>query len=189
MGYLSDEEIMDGIRSGDDRVFNTISRMMRPEVISMAAAAGLPYEEGEDLLQDTLSAILVQVRDKGYQLKGRFRNLFMSVSRNLLSNKLQKRSVEKRHLAREPEPSYGHDPEERIDRDARKQAINEVLDKLVELCRNIILFSMQGMDLKVIAGRLGKNHNYIRRRKVYCYARFYELASAHPVLKDYTYET
>jgi len=185
MGYLSDDEIMDGIRSGDDKVFSAILLMMRSPVISMARSVGLREEEGEDLLQDTLSAILVQVRDNGYQLTGRFRNLFMSVGRNLLSNMLQKKRVEKQNRIEEPEASYGHDPAEKMDRDALKKSLLSVMDQLVSLCREIILYSMEGMDLKVIAERLNKNHSYIRRRRVYCYARFHELAVRHPVLRDY----
>ena len=183
MEYIPDNEIMEGLRAGDEKISSYLLRMYGSLLCNLAQRYKFPREDGEDLFQDTMEAVLNAIRDEDYKLKKQFRSLFFRIASNILIDKVRRLKVEQAYQSSLYLENTAADSGSRMDWEKYKQVYNESLEKLNGLCREIVRMHYQNIQLDIIAERLNKKHSYIRKRKVYCLGQLVDNIKMHPIYR------
>jgi RNA polymerase sigma factor (sigma-70 family) len=185
MESIPDNEIMEGLAANDEKIYTYLLRIYGSQLCALVERHDFPREDGEDLFQDTMEAILKGPRDQDFKLKYKFRNLFFRIAYNILVDKIRRLKLEQEYLAslhlENPEAEAG----ERMDWEKYKQVYNESFGKLNELCREIVKMHFQNIQLDIIAERLNKKHSYIRKRKVFCLGQLVDNIKMHPIYREH----
>jgi RNA polymerase sigma factor (sigma-70 family) len=87
--------LLDAAREGDDEAHNEIARLYRQPVVRFLQAAGAGAD-AEDLTQEVFVRLFQDVLVKTDRSAGRFRNLLLAVTRNVLRAHRTKASAKKR---------------------------------------------------------------------------------------------
>ena len=181
MAYLPDEDIIKGIRTDDSSVYNKLKVWYTPMLHAFVADYNALPEDGDDLFQDTMMALIMQIRDGDYQLTGKFITLFMAVAANIWSKKLRRRKHELEYMASLPKDETIPDSSGKMDWEIYRTVFAESLERLDNLCKKLVRMYFEGYELKLIAERLKKKYGYIRNRKAYCMGKFVDNIKMHPV--------
>src|SRR5262245_54034815 len=92
---LKDEEtvIIEGIRRGDRRILADLYRDLLPSIKRLAAVSGLGADDARDVFQDAVVVVFEKISLPGFSLTSSFSTFFYGICRNLLGNRLKKKSA------------------------------------------------------------------------------------------------
>ena len=182
-----DPQILDGIRRGDRKVLSELYREVLPAIKRLAAAAGAGPDDARDVFQDAVVVVFEKAEQPGFVLTSSFSTFFYGICRNLLGNRLKKKSG--RHVTIPDDAKY------REDDNADAQALLEATERhrlfyrafrqLGEDCRNLLELSFEDAPPETIMDTLGISSNdYFRRRKYLCKEKLIQLVKNDPAFKD-----
>jgi len=177
---MEDNQIINGLRSGDRESISYLYESMYPMVETFVLKNGGEKDDAKNLFQDAIMVLYRKVvEDADFELKSRLSTFVYAIARNYWLHKL--RRSEKYHLkisTIEPDEvvDMGSDfllKKENEDKEkANYDLIKKAIDKLPEECKNILqLMYFEEKSLKEISEKMGYTSSFVRVKRMRCMDR------------------
>ncbi|MCB0587039.1 MAG: sigma-70 family RNA polymerase sigma factor [Phaeodactylibacter sp.] len=160
------KELQAGKREAYEKVYRRHYRMVESLVLRM----GGDGEDAQDIFQESLFALIQNIRKPGFQLNGKISTLLYAIARNIW---LKKRASEKVKAGNagglaENLPQEGS-PREAEEREALIRLVTKSLNDLEEDCREVLRYSFyQNLPQAEIARLMGYSEAFVKVKKFRC---------------------
>ena len=169
----SEEELIDGIRSGDDHVLKLLYARCYPAVLRLVTQNSGTETEAEDMFQDAM-VVLHRNVGKGMELSCQVKTYLYSVSRRLWLKELSKRKHAVRVKDSEMFIELSADAQNDIGRSEKQyEVMSESLSALGEPCAELLKqFYLEDHSMTDIAESFGyTNADNAKNQKYKCLQR------------------
>lgn len=178
---------VEGILRGDRQVLAELYREMLPAIKRLAAAAGASAEDARDVFQDAVVIVFEKAERPGFALTSSFSTYFYGICRNLLGNRLKKKSG--RHVTIPDDAKYreddANDAQESLEDAERHRLFHRAFRLLGDDCRQLLEMAFEDTPPETIMERLGiASNDYFRRRKYLCKEKLVQLVQGDPAFKE-----
>ena len=183
----SNIQYVDGIRRGDRRILAELYNEMLPAIKRLAAAAGAGAEDARDVFQDAVMIVFEKAEQPGFVLTSSFSTFFYGICRNLLGNRLKKKSGH--HVTIPDDAKYreddNNDAQDTLEEAERHRLFHRAFRMLGDDCRRLLEMSFENIPAETIMERLAISSNtYFRRRKYLCKEKLVQLVQDDPAFKE-----
>jgi RNA polymerase sigma factor (sigma-70 family) len=186
--FYSDEELVAAIRENKslNKAILFIYQEHSKKLSSFLINYGASEQEAQDVFQETVIAFVDIVKKGTYRLEAKIGTFLTAVAKNIWFNEVKKKE---RSVFREKQFEKNRDQEETdvshyINEREMKQQMRDLLYKLDESCRKILLlFYYENLSMKEIVQHLPyENEQVVRNKKSKCLQHLTGLAKAHPLI-------
>jgi len=175
MGEYSDQEIIDGLKNRQSDVVIFITEEYLPMITHMIKRLGGSEQDGEDIFQEALMAIISKIDKNQLVLTARFSTYFYAVCRNLRLCQINDKKREQSHMYTYLREVYYSEPVELKTRESQENRFSHYFEQLSDVCKEILRLYTIKKSVKKIAEELGNTEKYIRKRKYECKNRLAKL--------------
>jgi len=155
---MSDTQLLEGLKAGAaaalDYVYDTYFNL----VFSIVKTNSGQLEDAEDLMQETLVALIKNIRKPNFKLTSKFSYYLRQIAFNKWMMELRRRKKEAQLVVITAETSLEQKKEEEL----RYEIVIKELEQLNEPCKTIILETKKGTNQKEIARITGLSHGNVR---------------------------
>ena len=181
-----DEELVAGLRSGDNRVIGEIYRKFFPAVKGNIKNWGGTEDDTKDVFQEAVLVLYRMTKKSDFKLNASFFSLLYPICRNLWYKTLRK--GEKIQVVGElPEEGLINEGEilEMIHERAVDKLFRKQLGNLGEQCRKLLDLFFEGRSMKEITSRLGLSSvSFAKKKKFQCKEKLVRLVQADPIFRE-----
>ena len=173
---LSNEEILLGIKSGDDSVAEYVYKRYFPQIQSYIIKNSGNPQIAKDIFQEAYISLHLKCRKENICLKCEFGTYFYSFCKNLWYKELdrKKRHRSKLNVVKEKEEEYGM-LEKDIHQTEEYRIYLDHFAMLVKKCQELLRYYFNRMSFDEIASRMKyENANQARKRKHKCLQQLLE---------------
>ena len=172
-----DQEIIEGIKGGNEGVVVRLYEMYRSEFFSWSGKMyGLSDDEIADVFQEAVIAFYYNVRNgKLNDLNSSVKTYLFAIGKNQVLKKFEKNS--RLFVTDElPEVNDFTMGDDLFEASERQKMISKLIDELGEPCRSILkMFYFQRFTMDAIAENLGyKNEHVVKSQKLRCFNQLKE---------------
>jgi RNA polymerase sigma factor (sigma-70 family) len=179
---LSDINIIDGIRSQDDKVLNWLYDNYFQSVKNHVLSNSGSVEDVSDVFQDTIIVLYNQISEDNLKLTSDLKGYFYGIARNVWSAQLRRKqkTVElEADIADEEEAEEQYDP-------VLERIISRVFPLLKPDQQLVLNLYSEGITYEEIALKMNlKNEVYARRKKYLSKEALLELVKEDPEYQEY----
>jgi len=175
---LSDEELVEGIRTGDRTALHAVYRKYWPMVLQFVTMNNGNEDEAKDIYQETVIVLYQKVREGDFELISKLKTYLYAVSRRLWLKQLRSKSK----FAGEVKDLQHYevwDPllDQEDKQSLQKRMVAKSMDALGESCRTILMdFFYGGFTMEEIAEKMGyTNAANAKNQKYKCFQRLKKL--------------
>jgi RNA polymerase sigma factor (sigma-70 family) len=191
----TDAELIAAISAGSDlnNAIQFIYRQYSEATGSLIRQYGASEQDADDIFQETVVAFIDVVKRGKFRMESSVRTFLASIARNYWFNELKKRDRSD-HRNKIFELGRGKDEadtSEVIVEMERKRQLRELVDRLGESCRKVLLmFYYENMSMKEMLEHLPyENEQVIRNKKYKCLQQLMGLIKEDPTLARQLQET
>lgn len=170
---MKDTEIVEGIKTKDNRIFNYLYQKYGPVLTAYVLKNNGTKEDGIELLQVTILKIWNIIVEGKYKDQGKFGGFLFTVAANTWKQELNKRkragtqALGKMELLLKDEGD--EDLQWKIARHSKLDRIYQGIDELDDTCQELInLFHLQKVSLLEIAELKSYPYNNLKKRIFNC---------------------
>lgn len=182
-----DPQILDGIRRGDRQVLSELYRDMLPGIKRLAAVSGLSPDDARDVFQDAVLVVFEKAEQPDFMLSSSFSTYFHGICRNLVGNRLKKKS--NRNVTIADDMKYREDDnadtQTLLEAAERHRLFHRAFQQLGDDCRRLLELSFENTPPESIMATLGiPGNDYFRRRKYLCKEKLVQLVQSDPAFQE-----
>ncbi len=176
----NDEEIIEGLRQGNDDVLNFLYKNYYGVVRSMVLKSYGNEEQARDIFQEVIIVVYNKLQDSNFKITSSFLTFFYAVIKYtwLDFRKVNKRNPLGNTIDFNDEIGINvniNEVEALAVMASRNSMFNKHLKHLVKGCQIMLQLFMEGYNAEEIAKKLNlKNSNYVRKRKSKCLSALVE---------------
>jgi RNA polymerase sigma factor (sigma-70 family) len=185
----SDQELVSTIESEKDinPAIMFLYQQHAEAVSSFIISRGGSKQDGEDIFQEAVVALIKLVKEGKYRQQASIRTFLIAISKNIWFNEIRKRkSTENREKIYEDDRDIiESDISEQIgDLEVKKQ-FRELLNRLGDPCKKLLLlFYYEDMSMKEIVSHLPyENEQVVRNKKYKCLKQLTTMVQANPIIQ------
>lgn len=175
MGEYSDKQIIDGLKNRQSNVVLFVTEAYLPSITLMIMRMGGNEQDGEDIFQEALMAIIKKVDKDQLVLTARFSTYFYAVCRNLRLCQISEKKREREYMYSYLKEVYYSEPSEYKTKESQENKFRYYFEQLSGVCKEILRLYTIKQSVKEIAEELGNTEKYIRKRKYECKNRLAKL--------------
>ena len=169
-----------------DKAIMYIYQQYSETVSSFITNNGGSQQDAQDIFQETVVAFIDIVKKDKYRMEASIKTFLVSIAKNIWYNELKKRerSGQREKLFERGRDTSEMDVSHYISDREIKQELRELLDKLGESCKKIlILFYYENMAMKEIVTHLHyENEQVVRNKKYKCLQQLTGLVKDNPLI-------
>jgi RNA polymerase sigma factor (sigma-70 family) len=181
----SDEQILDKLRKGEEKMLVFLYKRNYEPVRSYVARNSGMLADAEDVLQESLVILWQKIQSGNFELSSKLDTFIYAIAKNLWMKELRKTS-------RMTSTDFGSDdPPEAEDAEAepaddKAAVLAKYMGKLGETCRELLsLFYFEQWDMEQIAEKMHfANAQTAKAKKYQCKKKLEELIKAHYTAED-----
>ncbi len=184
---ISDKEIIHGIlNNDDDKVLSMLYAEVLPNVENFICKNSGNVDEAHDIFQDAIIIFYKQVKEKKFDEKYKIAGFLYSVSRNLWINRAKRKQRQVQLTDKESFIKIDNDVLDDIINDERVALINDMLGKIGENCKEILMYSIyKKLSMKEICELMGySSENTAKTRNYKCKQRLIKLVKESQFLSE-----
>ncbi len=187
-GIYSDEQLVAAIRENKNlnKAILFIYQAHADKTSSFLINYGASEQEAQDVFQETVVAFIDIAKKDTYRLDAKIGTFLTAVAKNIWFNEVKKKE---RSVFREKQFEKGREQVEAdvshyINEREMKQQMSDLLYKLDEPCRKILLlFYYENLSMKEIVQHLPyENEQVVRNKKSKCLQHLTGLVKQHPLM-------
>lgn len=180
-GKLSDNAIIEGLRSQDDKVLNYLYDHFLPAAKNHVLRNSGSAEDVSDLFQDCIITLYQNISSDKFNLTTDLKGYFFGIVKNVWSAQLrQKRRTE------ELTTDLPEDNSDEQNNQMFQSILSRAFTKLKPDCQNVLTLYYDGFSYEEIAEKMGlKNETYARRKKYLCKEALMEIIKEDPEYLEY----
>jgi RNA polymerase sigma-70 factor, ECF subfamily len=152
---VSDRELIEALRQGDEEAFSTLFRKYYPALVGMAGAVLRDSAVAEEVVQEVFLELWRRAEE--LPVEDSYRGYLFRATRNRALNRVRRQAVEKKHQPLLVAPdSIDPDAPGRLREEEIDRALLDAIETLPDRCRQIFEMSrMEGLKYTEIASELG----------------------------------
>ena len=186
--FYSDEQLVAAIRENKNlnKAILFIYQVHADKTSSFLINYGASEQEAQDVFQETVVAFIDIAKKDTYRLDAKIGTFLTAVAKNIWFNEVKKKA---RSVFREKQFEKGREQVEAdvnhyINEREMKQQMSDLLYKLDEPCRKILLlFYYENLSMKEIVQHLPyENEQVVRNKKSKCLQHLTGLVKQHPLM-------
>ena len=183
---MQETKYIEGLLRGDTTLIRSIYRQYVPKVAGYIQRWGGSKQDVEDIFQDALMIIYNKAQQEDFQLTSSFYAYLLGICQRLWYNKKKKKANQM--ITLEQNETYMIDDQSIVEEMItleKQQLLDDNLQNLSAVCRQILTMGAKGSSIKEIMTVLGLNsETYTRTRKARCKKKLIELIKNDPRLKE-----
>lgn len=186
MNKLTGKEILEGIRTKNNKVLHLVYSENYPLIKSFIQSNNGNNHDAEDMLQESLILIYKKVSTNGLTLESSFETYLFSVCRFLWLRELEKRRFEfSNELKQDIQEDIENDLIDDHDKFEKNKLIQKYLLQLDPECRMLLMMFYDNAPMKDISENLGFRSNaQTAKKKFNCKKKLIELIKEDPYYKE-----
>ncbi len=169
---VSEVELLNSLRNGDDKVLKTIYRQNYHTIVNMVTNNGGSLQEAKDIYQETLIVFYEKVKEEDFELNCQIKTFLYSVSRRLWLKQLQRKQRYTIPLT-DSDEYVDLSWEDVGDKEDQYNAMHTALESLGEPCKSILKdFYLRNQSMEEITDKFGyTNADNAKNQKYKCLKR------------------
>ena len=183
MRKYTDQEIIQGIKSGESFAVKFLVRDFLPVIRYFISKNNGNDEDAKDIFQDALYIIIEKVYNNDLVLHGTLSTYLFAICKNLWLMALDKQKAAKNYELRRSSGHQDHDFTETVDRVFYENIFRQCFDEMDEVSQKILKMYWMEISPSEIARKLGYTYGYVRKKKSECMKELKNRIISH---KDYT---
>lgn len=186
MNKLTGKEILEGIRTKNNKVLHLVYAENYPVIKSYLQRNNGNSHDAEDILQESLILIYKKVSTNSITLESSFSTYLFSVCKYLWFNELKKRKLEfSDEFGQDIPGEVGTDLIDDPDKYEKLSLIQKYLLKLDPECRMLLMMFYDNAPMEDISENLGFGSNArTRKKKFNCKKKLIELIKSDSLYKE-----
>ncbi|MCI4668898.1 MAG: sigma-70 family RNA polymerase sigma factor [Bacteroidia bacterium] len=185
----SDQELIERIKAGGhacEEAMGFIYKQYVDEVVAYLTRRQFDGEEARDVVQDAVINLLMGVQQGKFLGNSSLKTYLYAISKNLWLRRLRRKGTEDAYIQKQDETDVDHtSPEVLIMEEDQRSGVSEILAKLKERCREVLLMWSQKYSMKEIAQTLGySNDQVVRNKKNHCMKELKEKVRNNPHIRQ-----
>ena len=171
---ISDQSIIETIQQGG-QLSKVISDLLYGEISAPIKAFVLKNSGNEadaaDIIQEGLQQLILNIRLQQFQGKSSLKTYLYRICRNLWISRLRKLNKKDtiQQIFTQKTTTPPDTPETIIDKQQKKQLLEQALNKLGTICKQVLKLWTLGYSMVEIANKVGyKNANVAKKKKSIC---------------------
>ena len=166
--FLSDSETVERIRQNDRSILGELFIANQAPVTRFVKGNGGTRDDAQDMLQEAIIVLWQNVNKGGFSLSAKIGTYLFSIARNKWLAELRRRKKQAGRLDDSMTIEAGDDVLLDIIDSEEQQRINDALNKLAQICRDILLFFyFERRSMKQIASLTGLANPDVAKAKKY----------------------
>ena len=165
MKKYTDQEIIQGIKSGESFAVKFLVRDFLPVIRYFISKNNGNEEDAKDIFQDALYIIIEKIYNNDLVLQGTLSTYLFAICKNLWLMALDKQKAAKNYELRR---SMGHsesDFTESVDSGFYENIFKQCFDSMDEVSQKILKMYWMEISPAEIARKLGYTYGYVRKKK------------------------
>jgi len=169
---MTEDQLFDSLCQGENEAFEEAYKKGFPLVYKLVRANNGTTRDAQDLMQDTLFALVKNVRKPNFKLSCKLSTYIFSIARNLWLMKLRQSGRELLNIDSDEQEFIiidDNEIEEKQQQEEKYNVMAEVLSEMGEKCRKIIMeFYYKKTSLENIAHMVGLTTQSVKVTKHRC---------------------
>jgi RNA polymerase sigma factor (sigma-70 family) len=182
---LSDKDILEGVRSGDNRVISYLIRIYFPRIKKYILRNKGNNNDAEDVFQEALVIIFDKLRQGGLQINKEFGSFLYGVVRVIWTKELNNRGWS---YQLDGQKSYDWEDQGlmvQFELRERQKMYDEYFNKLGDECKKLLQLFFNGIKIKEITQEMGfSTEQHTKNKKYICKKHLIENIRANPKFKE-----
>lgn len=176
---LSDEQFLEGLRSGDNETLAALYRKHYPPVLKLIVLNSGSEDQARDIYQEAVIALYETAQDPAFKLTCKLQTYIYSVARRLWLKQLNRngRTLLFKDEDENEIADVGSDVEQHLEREKDIARMSRSLEKLGEPCSTLIQdFYIRRLRMEEISEKFGyTNADNAKTQKYKCLQRLKKL--------------
>lgn len=158
---------------------------VRRAVIGTMVKIGATEKKAEDLLTDSIVNFVKACYKPGFAIKSSLKNYLITTAKNIYLKEVTKNKIEISTNDMSGDASYDDSIEIHLIADEKKRLLMQLLDKLDDTCRQVLMLWATNKRMKEIAQKMTyKSEGMARKKKHQCLQKLYGVVAANPGIKS-----
>jgi len=184
MKKYTDQEIIQGIKSGESYAVKFLARDFLPVIRYFISKNNGTEEDAKDVFQDALFIIIEKIHNNDFVLQGTLSTYLFAICKNLWLMVLDKQKAARNYELRRTANVLDSDFTENGDRVFYENIFRQCFDTLDEVSQKILKMYWMEISPSEIAQKLGYSYGYVRKKKSECMKELKNRIICHPDYKE-----
>lgn len=180
MKKYTDQEIIQGIKSGESYAVKYLARDYLPVIRYYISKNNGNDEDAKDIFQDALFIIIEKIHNNDFVLQGTLSTYLFAICKNLWLMALDKQKAAKNYELRRSVYQVENDFSESGDRVFYENIFRQCFDLMDEVSQKILKMYWMEISPSEIAEKLGYTYGYVRKKKSECMKELKNRIMCHP---------
>jgi RNA polymerase sigma factor (sigma-70 family) len=163
-------QIISGIKARDHQTLSNLYRDYYPKVLGYIMSKGGGGDDAKDVFQEAIIVIYKQIENKQLEIKQDFGSFIIGIAKRLWLKHLRANDIHSRFVQQlNPQKTEDHPSDVELENEMELYLIRKYILKLGVDCRNILMWSAEGITNEEIAVKMKyKSEKTVRTKKYKC---------------------
>ncbi len=180
MKKYSDQEIIQGLKSGDSYAVKYLAKDYLPVIRYFISKNNGNEEDAKDVFQDALYIIIEKIHNNDFVLQGSLSTYLFAICKNLWLMVLDRQKAAKNYELRRLADHMDNDFTESVDRVFYENIFRQCFESMDKVSQKILKMYWMEISPSEIADKLGYSYGYVRKKKSECMKELKNRIIDHP---------
>jgi len=180
MKKYSDQEIIQGLKSGDSYAVKFLAKDYLPVVRYYISKNNGNEEDAKDIFQDALYIIIEKIHNNDFVPQGTLSTYLFAICKNLWLMALDRQKAAKNYELRRLADHIDNDFSEAVDHVFYENIFRQCFEEMDQVSQKILKMYWMEISPSEIADKLGYSYGYVRKKKSECMKELKNRIIDHP---------
>ncbi len=180
MKKYSDQEIIQGLKSGESYAVKYLAKDYLPVIRYYISKNNGNEEDAKDVFQDALYIIIEKIHNNDFVLQGTLSTYLFAICKNLWLMALDRQKAAKNYELRRLADHMDDDFTESADRVFYENIFRQCFEAMDKVSQKILKMYWMEISPSEIADKLGYSYGYVRKKKSECMKELKNRIIDHP---------
>jgi len=180
MEKYTDQEIIQGLKSGKSYAVKFLAKEFLPVISYFISKNSGSEEDAKDVFQDALFIIIEKIHNNDFEVQGALSTYLFAICKHLWLIELDRQKAAKNYQLRHLIESKEIDSSELVDSVFYENVFRQCFNAMDEISQKILKMYWMEISPTEIAEKLGYSYGYVRKRKSECMKELKNRIMEHP---------
>ena len=176
------DQLIKGLKIRDPKTLKAIYTEFYPKVLGYIISRGGNDHDAKDVFQESIIAVYKLLEGNKLDIQEDFGSFIIGIAKRLWLKHIRSADIHKRYIQQSnPEETEDHPSDIELEDEIELNLIRKYILNLGEVCRNILLWSAEGISNDEIAKRMHyKSEKTVRTKKHKCKGALIDMIKQDP---------
>lgn len=180
MKKYTDQEIIQGLKSGESYAVKYLAKDYLPVIRYYISKNNGNEEDAKDIFQDALYIIIEKIHNNDFVLQGALSTYLFAICKNLWLMALDRQKAAKNYELRRLADHIDSDFTEAVDQVFYENIFRQCFEAMDQVSQKILKMYWMEISPSEIADKLGYSYGYVRKKKSECMKELKNRIIDHP---------